>query len=99
MKRSIMNKLKALLLALALLAPGLASSADQPAAGAANPAAKADLAQAISDKVDAGKIADMIRAGADVNQASNGLTPLLVASVLGNTDVMKLLIKNGAKVN
>lgn len=40
----------------------------------------------------------LIEAGADVNQKSNGMTPLMFAARHNKAEIAKLLIKHGAKI-
>jgi ankyrin repeat protein len=55
------------------------------------------LTEAKADYVFAVKL--LIRAGADVNSIYENFTPLLVALVYGEIEVINVLIKNGAQVN
>lgn len=40
-----------------------------------------------------------IEYGANVNEKSNGMTPLMIAARYNNVEILKLLIENGAKVD
>ena len=65
---------------------------------------QAELVQAILD-IDAAGVREAIRAGADVNKTSpefdqgQGDSPLFMAVYRGDRNIVKLLIKAGAKIN
>lgn len=40
----------------------------------------------------------LIQLGADVNEASNGMTPAMYAAKYNRVDILELLVKNGAKL-
>lgn len=44
-------------------------------------------------------VKSMIEFGEDVNQKSKGLTPLMFAARHNKTEIVNLLLKNGAKLN
>lgn len=44
-------------------------------------------------------LSHLLKKGVDVNFVSRGITPLMVASYMGKTDVVELLIEHGAEVN
>jgi len=44
-------------------------------------------------------IKKMIAFGSDVNEESGGMTPLMYAARYNKTDIIKLLVQRGAKVN
>lgn len=41
----------------------------------------------------------MIEFGSDINETSNGLTPLMIAARYNRVEIVQLLVKNGAKIN
>ena len=41
----------------------------------------------------------IIEYGADVNEKSNGMTPLMYAARYNKTDIIKVLISSGARIN
>lgn len=49
-------------------------------------------------KGDADTVKKLIELGSDVNEKSEGMTPLMYAARYNRVDIMKLLIKNGAKI-
>ncbi|WP_353779822.1 ankyrin repeat domain-containing protein [Winogradskyella sp. 3972H.M.0a.05] len=49
-------------------------------------------------KGDIDTVKKLIELGSDVNQKSNGMTPLQYAAKFNRVEIMKLLIKHGAKV-
>lgn len=55
------------------------------------------LANAIA-KGDVAAVKKFIEYGADVNEKSNGVTPLMLAARYNNVEVIKLLLANGANV-
>lgn len=50
-------------------------------------------------KGDFDTVKKLIELGADVNETSKGLTPLMYAAKFNRCDIMKLLISEGAKLN
>ena len=50
-------------------------------------------------KGDVETVKKFIEYGVDVNETSNGKTPLMLAARYNNVEIMKLLIDNGAKVS
>ena len=69
----------------------LAGSAFAQAAGTSTPLLEAAY------QGDAARVAELIRAGADVNEANLfGATPMAQAAVRGDTEVLRLLLKAGA---
>ena len=59
------------------------------------------LFRACESDVDVGELRDIIEGGVDVNarRATDGSTALMVATVRGNVDVVRLLVDRGANVN
>lgn len=49
-------------------------------------------------KGDLETVTKLIELGSDVNKKSNGMTPLMYAARYNRTDIMKVLIKKGAKI-
>lgn len=41
----------------------------------------------------------MVEFGSDINETSNGLTPLMIASRYNRVEIVKFLLKSGAKAN
>jgi len=41
----------------------------------------------------------MVEFGSDVNEKSNGMTPLMIASRYNRVEIVELLLKNGANIN
>ena len=56
------------------------------------------ICQAIS-KGDIETVKKMLEFGTDVNQQSNGMTPLMYAARYNKVEIVKLLLENGAKTN
>lgn len=56
------------------------------------------LCQAIA-KGDYETVKKMVEFGSDINQASNGMTPLMYAARYNKVEIVKLLLANGAKLN
>ncbi|ALJ04773.1 hypothetical protein APS56_06385 [Pseudalgibacter alginicilyticus] len=50
-------------------------------------------------KGDIETVKKLIELGSDVNQKSNGMTPIMYAAKFNRTDILKLLISKGAKLN
>ncbi len=50
-------------------------------------------------KGDIESVKKFIEYGVDVNEESNGMTPLMVAARYNKVDIIKILIANGARVN
>ena len=50
-------------------------------------------------KGDVETVKKFIEYGVDVNETSNGKTPLMLAARYNNVEIMKLLIENGASVS
>ncbi|WP_431137216.1 ankyrin repeat domain-containing protein [Psychroserpens mesophilus] len=50
-------------------------------------------------KGDIETVKKLIDLGTDVNKVSNGLTPAMYAARYNRLDILKLLVKNGAKLN
>ena len=49
-------------------------------------------------KGDIETVKKLINLGADVNEKSNGMTPVMYAAKFNRTEILKLLIDNGAKL-
>lgn len=49
-------------------------------------------------KGDIETVKKLIKLGADVNEKSNGMTPAMYAAKFNRTDILQLLIANGAKL-
>ncbi len=49
-------------------------------------------------KGDTDTVKKLIELGTDVNQKSNGMTPLMYAARYNKVDIIKLLVKKGAKI-
>ena len=56
------------------------------------------LCQAIA-KGDIETVKKMVEFGSDINQTSNGMTPLMYAARYNKVEIVKLLLANGAKSN
>lgn len=56
------------------------------------------LCQAIA-KGDLQTVKKMVEFGSDINQTSNGMTPLMYAARYNKVEIVKLLLANGAKSN
>lgn len=56
------------------------------------------ICQAIS-KGDIETVKKMVEFGTDVNQVSNGMTPLMYAARYNKVEIVKLLLANGARVS
>lgn len=56
------------------------------------------LSVAIS-KGDIETVKKFVEYGADVNELSNGMTPLMIAARYNRVEIIKLLLANGAKLN
>lgn len=56
------------------------------------------LCQAIA-KGDLETVKKMVEFGSDINQTSNGMTPLMYAARYNKVEIVKLLLANGAKSN
>ncbi|MBC7410043.1 MAG: ankyrin repeat domain-containing protein [Arcicella sp.] len=50
-------------------------------------------------KGDIQSVKKIIEYGADVNEKSNGMTPLMYAARYNKTDIIKVLIASGARIN
>lgn len=50
-------------------------------------------------KGDIQTVKKLIEMGADVNQKSNGMTPAMYAAKFNRVEILKLLVKNGAKLD
>jgi len=58
-----------------------------------------EFINAIAD-LDLSEVEDLIERGANVNSlGNNGATALMAASYSGNTEILSLLIRNGANIN
>lgn len=56
------------------------------------------LCQAVA-KGDIDTVKKMIEFGSNINEASNGLTPIMVAARYNKVEILKLLLENGAKTS
>jgi len=50
-------------------------------------------------KGDIETVKKLIELGTDVNEKSNGMTPLMIASRYNRVEIVELLLKNGANIN
>uniref|UniRef100_UPI00404B6400 ankyrin repeat domain-containing protein n=1 Tax=Gelidibacter sp. TaxID=2018083 RepID=UPI00404B6400 len=50
-------------------------------------------------KGDIETVKKLIELGTDVNEKSNGMTPVMYAAKFNRVDILKLLVENGAKLN
>lgn len=58
------------------------------------------LFEAIEDEQDVNRVRELIEAGCDVNvRIEEGCTPLIAAVLVGNLEIVKLLVEFGADVN
>jgi ankyrin repeat protein len=56
------------------------------------------LCQAVA-KGDLETVKKMIEFGSNINESSNGLTPLMIAARYNKVEIVKLLLENGAKAS
>lgn len=58
-----------------------------------------ELFDAIEDEQDVNRVRELIKAGCNVNvRVEEGCTPLIAAVLVGNLEIVKLLVESGADV-